>query len=142
LFRDKVAIFFVFIFPLIFLFVFGSLFGGNNEVSFKVAILNQSQTEFATLFVEEAKQNEVFDIDEKITTLDQAKEKMNRSEISATLILPENFGEITNGQYPGGEATVLYDQNNEQAGQTLKAVLEGAFKEINSQFVQNQTPFT
>lgn len=142
LFRDKVAIFFVFIFPLIFLFVFGSLFGGNNEVSFKVAILNQSQTEFATLFVEEAKQNEVFDIDEKITTLDQAKEKMNRSEISATIILPENFGEITNGQYPGGEATVLYDQNNEQAGQTLKAVLEGAFKEINSQFVEVQTPFT
>jgi hypothetical protein len=34
LFRDKVAIFFVFVFPLIFLFIFGSVFRGNDSISF------------------------------------------------------------------------------------------------------------
>lgn len=142
LFRDKVAIFFVFVFPLIFLFVFGTIFGGNDNVSFKVALLNQSNSEFSSQFVKQAEEAKVLDIDHEITTMDQAREKMNRSEISATLILPADFGEVKNGQYPSGEVTVLYDQNNEQAGQTLQAVLEGIFTDINAQFVSNETPFS
>ncbi len=142
LFRDKVAIFFVFIFPVIFLFVFGGIFGGSDNVSFKVGLINQSENEFARQFVEQAKQTSVLDIDEEVTNMDLAREKMNRSEISATLILPENFGQVGQAGYPTGEVTVLYDQNNEQAGQTLQAVLESMFDEINAQFVQNQTPFS
>jgi len=142
LFRDKVAIFFVFVFPLIFLFVFGTIFGGNDSVSFKVALINNSQSEFATTFVEKAKTSEVLDVDEEVTNMDQAREKMNRSEVSATLILPESFGEVQNSKYPSGELTVLYDQNNEQAGQTLQAVLEGMFDEINAEFVATETPFS
>lgn len=142
LFRDKVAIFFVFIFPLIFLFVFGTIFGGSDDVSFKVALINQSNSEAASSFVKQAKESKVLDVDEEISTMDQAREKMNRSEVSATLILPENYGAVTNGRFPTGEITVLYDQNNEQAGQTLAAVLEGMFTEINAQFVQNETPFS
>jgi len=142
LFRDKVAIFFVFVFPLIFLFVFGTIFGGNDNVSFKVALINQSSSEFAGKFTQQAKASEVLDVDEEITTMDQAREKMNRSEVSATLILPENYGEVANGKYPSGEITVLYDQNNEQAGQTLQAVLEAMFTEVNAQFVTNETPFS
>lgn len=142
LFRDKVAIFFVFVFPLIFLFVFGTIFGGNDNVSFKVGLINQSSSEFATNFVEQAKASDVLDVDEEVTNLDEAREKMNRSEVSATLILPQNFGEVTNNRYPTGEITILYDQNNQQAGQTLQAVLEGMFSEINEQFVTNETPFS
>jgi ABC-2 type transport system permease protein len=143
LFRDKVAIFFVFIFPLIFLFVFGTIFGGDDNINFKVALINRSNSEYASKFVEEAKKSEVLDVDEEITTMEQAREKMNRSEVSATLILPEAYGQMAaNGQYPTGEITVLYDQNNEQAGQTLQAVLEAMFAEVNAQFVQNETPFS
>src|SRR5271154_4500939 len=39
-FRDRLAIFFVILFPLIFLFVFGGLNSGNSgNVSFKVALI-------------------------------------------------------------------------------------------------------
>lgn len=141
-FRDKVAIFFIFVFPLIFLFVFGGLFGQDNDVSFKVGIINQANNEFATGFVEQAKNNEVLDVDEEVTNLDEAREKMNRGEISATLVLSEEFGTVKNQEYPSGEITVLYDQNNEQAGQTLASILEATFQEINAEFVQTEKPFT
>jgi hypothetical protein len=49
-FRDRLAQFFGILFPLIFLFVFGSFSSGNNNVSFKVAVLNQSDTSFARNF--------------------------------------------------------------------------------------------
>lgn len=143
LFRDKVAIFFTFVFPLIFLFVFGGLFGRDSDVSFKVALLNKSDSQFATSFVDEAKKDEVLKVDQEVTTIEQAREKMNRSEIDATIILPENFGTVQPGQtYPSGQAEILYDQNNQQAGQTLGAILDGIFKGINAEFVSTATPFT
>lgn len=143
LFRDKVAIFFVFLFPLIFLFVFGSIFRGDNNVSFRVALFNESQTEFSQKFTDQIKDNDIFKVDEEVKNLDQAKEKMNRGQIDATIVLPDNFGETKNGQnYPSGEAKIIYDQNNQSAGTTLTSVMEGIFKDINQELVDAPTPFT
>jgi ABC-2 type transport system permease protein len=43
-FRDRLALFFTIVFPLIFLFVFGGLNSGNSDVSFKVALINHSDS--------------------------------------------------------------------------------------------------
>lgn len=142
-FRDPLALFFTVAFPLIFLFVFGGIFGGNNgDVSFKVAMINQSQTDFSKKFVEDTKSNKLFKVTE-LATLDDAKERMNRGEIDASIILPDDFGAIKDGrEYPSGQAKVVYTQNNQQAGQALGSVLESVFKGLNSQFVKADTPFT
>jgi ABC-2 type transport system permease protein len=142
-FRDRLALFFTIVFPLIFLFVFGGLNSGNSDVSFKVALINHSDSEFATQFVEKSEESGVLEINKDITTLDQAKEKMNRSEIDATIVLPDNFGDIVgDAAYPSGQAEIVYTQNNQQSATALGAVLDGQFKAINSQFVENVTPFT
>lgn len=143
LFRDKVAIFFVFLFPLIFLFVFGNLYGANSDLSFNVALINRSDTEFSKSFIEDAKKEKTLKIDEEIKTVEAAKEKMSRGELDATIILPEQFGAVKQGQpYPSGEAEVLYNQSNQQAGQTLGSILESVFAEINGTLVKTETPFT
>ena len=143
LFRDKVGIFFVFIFPLIFLVIFGSIFNGNDDVSFRIALLNESKTQFASQFVKEIKDNKVLKVDDEISTIEAAKEKMNRGQLEATIILPSDFGVQQEGkQFPSGQARVLYDQSNEQAGQTLSSVMSDVFKEINQKLVPTETPFS
>jgi ABC-2 type transport system permease protein len=111
---------------------------------FRVAVINESQTEFAAKFTEEVKNNDVFEVEEGATTLDEAKEKMNRGQLEATIILPSTFGEIDPvKKYPTGQATVLYDQSNETAGRTLGTVLQDVFAEVNKQFVEPAAePFT
>lgn len=141
-FRDATAIFFTVAFPLIFLFVFGGIFGKGSDLSFKVALINQSHSQFAQNFVDNAKTQKVLKVNSDITTLDQAKEKMSRSELDAVIILPSDFGEVKNQTYPSGKAQVYYTRNNEQAGQTLTSVLEAQFKAINANFVKIDTPFT
>lgn len=141
LFRDRVAIFFVFVFPLIFLVIFGSIFRGNDDVSFRVGLLNESQTQFAKDFEKQIRDNKVFKVDTKITNLEAAKEKMNRSQLDATIILPSDFGEEKKG-LPGGQATVLYDQSNQQAGQTLGSIMESVFKGINEELSPSVKPFS
>lgn len=144
LFRDKMAIFFTFLFPLIFLFIFGGIFGRSGDVSFNVALINQSDSKFSQDFVKQAKDDKVLKVNADITTIDQAKEAMSNSRIDAAIILPQNFGDVQAGQqYPSGQAKVLYAKNNEQSGQTLTSVLQGVFKSINKGLVgEAPQPFT
>lgn len=143
LFRDKVAIFFVFLFPLIFLIIFGSIFSGNNDVSFRVALINQSQNESAKQIETAIRENEIFKVDEEATSMEDASEKMNRGQLDATIILPADFGSVSEGNsYPSGNAEVLYNQSNESGGQALASVLNGMFNEINKTLVPVIVPFT
>jgi len=142
-FRDKTAIFFTIGFPLIFLFVFGGLNSGNSDISFKVALINHSQTEFSKEFQKNLTEGEILNVNEEVTTLDEAKEKMSRSELDAAIILPEDFGVVQSGaNHPSGEVKVVYTQNNAQSGVALVSILESQFQEINQQLVPTVTPFT
>ncbi len=142
-FRDKVALFFIFLFPLIFLFVFGGIFSKNNDTSFRVALINQSNSSFAKQFVDQANSEKVLKIDKKSTTIEAADEKMKRGQLDATIVLPSDFGVQKDGQsYPSGQAQILFNQNNVTAGQTLGSVLQQQFAAINNKFVTTVTPFT
>jgi len=142
-FRDKTAIFFTIAFPLIFLFVFGGLFGKSGDVSFKVALINQSDSNFAKSFVSDASNQKVLKVNKDVSTLTAAKEKMNRGELDAAIVLPADFGSILPGKtIPGGQAKVYYTQNNQQAGQTLSTILQSEFQGINSKFVKTDMPFS
>jgi ABC-2 type transport system permease protein len=142
-FRDKTAIFFIILFPLIFLFIFGGLFSKDNDVSFRVALVNQSSSQYAKQFVQAAGSEKALKIDKDADTLDKAKEKMKRSQLDATIVLPSDFGVNSTGKpYPTGEAKVIYTQNSQEAGQTLASILKEQFSQINSKLVKTETPFT
>lgn len=141
-FRDKTAIFFIFVFPLIFLFVFGGIFGGNNDISFNVALLSKADNKFTSEFLKTAQKDDLIKVNKEITTEQVATEKMKRGEVDAIIKLPESFGEVQKGQnYPSGHAEVIVDQNSAQAGQTLASILGGIFEEINQDITKAPTPF-
>lgn len=142
-FRDKLALFFSIGFPLIFLFVFGSLNSGSGNVSFNVAVINQSDSTFAKDFVKNSSDSKVLKVNKDVKTLDAAEDKMSRSELDAAIVLPKDFGDVQKGaKYPSGQAQVVYTQNNAQSGQALNSILDAEFKGINAKFVKNETPFT
>jgi ABC-2 type transport system permease protein len=142
-FRDRLAQFFGVLFPLIFLFVFGSLNNGSGNVSFNVALLNQSKTPFAQSFAKQIEGGKTFKVDKSIKTLADAENKMSKSQIDGIITLPSNFGVVQKGQgYPSGQAEILYNQSSSGTGQTLTSVLQGTFKQINARYVNTQTPFT
>ncbi|HSX00472.1 MAG TPA: ABC transporter permease [Patescibacteria group bacterium] len=141
-FRDRLALFFGILFPLIFLFVFGGIFGHDSGTSFKVALLDQSNTQVAQTFAREARQSKLLKVDPNVTTMAQAKEKMTRSQLDATIVLPKDFGVMQKGQaYPSGTAQVIFTQNGASAGQTLTSILETQFKDLNGKYVSIAEPF-
>ncbi len=136
LFRDRLALFFTFLFPLIFLFVFGAINNGNGNISFSVALINQSDSDFAKQYAAKLRDSDTFKVDQSVTNLTEAKQKIERSQIDGIIVLPKDFGTVKEGQaYPSGQAKILFSRNNDQAGQTLVTVLNGAFKETNAKIV-------
>jgi ABC-2 type transport system permease protein len=141
-FRDRLALFFGILFPLIFLFVFGSISkGGSKGVSFNVALINQSRTAFASQVVTQTEHNKLFKVDKTLTTMALAQDKMSKSQIDGIIVLPSGFGEVKDG-HPTGQVQVVYSPNSDQAGQALTSVLDQQFQGINAKYVASQPPFT
>lgn len=140
-FRDKVALFFTFLFPLIFLVIFGSIFS-NSSTEFNIALINQSDSSFAKTFADQAAEDDVFNVDGNLTNLDAAKESMNRGEIDSILVLPDSFGAPNAGGQPSGELEVYYKPGSEQAGQTVAAIMEQILGGINQSMGQQTPSFT
>lgn len=138
-FRDKVALFFTFAFPLIFLLIFGTIFGGSEGPNFKVAVINKANNQFSTNFVETAKQGGIFKFTE-VSTFDEAKEKVGRGELDAILELPEGFGNPDTKQRPSGTLITYYDKSDETLSATLTAVLQGTLDALNAKFVTVEEP--
>lgn len=142
-FRDRLAQFFSIMFPLIFLFVFGSFSSNHNGVSFKVAIINESKTAFASSFVHQLDTGKTFKVDQAATSLSLAKDKMSKNQIDGIIVLPAAFGAVQPGKnYPSGQAELLYSQSSTGTGQTLISVLDGTFQQVNAKLGVPNPPFS
>lgn len=139
-FRDRLALFFGILFPLIFLFVFGGLNSGHKDISFKVGLINDSHTQFAQQYASQLRSSKVFKVNKSITSFSDAKSLMTRGQIDATIVLPPSFGQLK-GTVPTGTAELYYTQNSASAGQTIQTVLDATFKPINSKYVKAAPPF-
>ncbi len=141
-FRDRLALFFGILFPLIFLFVFGGIFGkSTNNVSFNVAVINDSNGQYAKQFIDQGKSSGVLKINESLTTLSEAETDMARGQLDAAIVIPSNFGDVV-GKLPAGQLKVYYTENSAQAGETLVSVIQSEFQSFNKKFVVIQQPFT
>lgn len=142
-FRDRLAQFFSILFPLIFLFVFGSLTKGSGNVTFNVALLNQSKTAYASKFADSIETSKTFKVNSSLSTLALAEDKMNQNQLDGIIVLPSNFGATHPGQsYPSGQVKVLYNESSSGTGQTLTSVLQATTTQINAKFVTTKVPLS
>lgn len=139
-FRDKTAVFFTFVFPIIFLLVFGFI-NSSGSLTLDVAYFNALNTEaskafdaeFQNLVIdEEAEDNEgkIFRIDEEIASVDEAKVKLSESDLNAIIVIPENMTFAD-----GGDIQVFIDESNATFGEvvsnTVSSIIGGFNKQAN-----------
>lgn len=142
-FRDRLAIFFSILFPLIFLFVFGSISKGNGSPTFNVALFNESKTPFSKQFAGEIEKSKVFKVNDKVNNLAEAKDKMSKSQIDGIITLPPTFGHVdTASNYPTGNVELLYSASNTSTGQTLETILSGSVGAINDKLIGSKPPLS
>ncbi|MDB5165979.1 MAG: type transporter [Candidatus Saccharibacteria bacterium] len=139
-FRDRLAIFFGVLFPLIFLFVFGGISGGGNNLSFNVAVLNNATSQPATQLVNSVNGSKTFKVAKDVTDMADAQERMSRSQLDAIVIIPKDFGTVQAGR-PSGNVTISYSPNNEQAGNAIATLVQNELLPFNAKLVDTDLPY-
>ena len=79
---------------------------------------NESKTPFSQEFVKNLDKISALKVQKDVTGLDDAQQRMNRSELDSIIELPPSFGSVNAKHFPSGAAKVLYSENNATAGQT------------------------
>ncbi|WP_251357848.1 ABC transporter permease [Kangiella sp. TOML190] len=107
LFKDKMAVFFTFVFPLIFAFFFGSIFSGSGTTSkgMKIAVADLDQSENSAAFVQELKDADEFRVE--LLAEAAARESVRKGKKVAFIILPQGFGENYAGLFSGSAPEIL-----------------------------------
>lgn len=119
--RNRQYAFWSIMMPLMFTFIFGFFFGSDSK-SGNIAIINNSNTELAQTLEKTLTDANLFNINSEITTPDEAKEQIQSNKLGAAIIIPENFGAMT--QDAPREIKTIVDPGNSQVNAVLNGFLD------------------
>jgi ABC-2 type transport system permease protein len=131
--RDKSALFWTFAFPIFFIVIFGVIFSGDQNISFKIGLVNEDGAA-STRLVQGFKQISAFKIDEG--TRDAELKALKDGDRSAVIIIPAGTGAalaanptLLTGANQGaasGQATlnVYYDPANQNTSQIVLNIID------------------
>ena len=126
--RDRLAIFWTIGFPVMFIFIFGVVFSGGDDIAYPVAVVNLDQGPIGGELVK------VFDSVEPLETVEGERAQMltqlEEGDLRLVLVVPESFtSSITQGL--NSELEVIYDPSNQTSAQIVLTIVReviGAFE--------------
>jgi len=138
--RDKAALFWVFLFPLLIALFFGSIFsgmggGGNRAIS--IYVIDQDSTDASTAFVDALKESSALRVTE--TTLDTARASVRRGNKTAYILLKPGFSNAQNpfsrSQSDSAAIEVGIDPSRQaEAGMLQGLIAKASFKPMIDMF--------
>jgi len=137
--RNRQALFWMLMFPLMFTVIFGFFFGQNNNQPQTVAVVQQSKTEIAQQLVNSLKDSGNFTIQTE-DTLSAIKEKIQKGKASSGLVIPEGFGENTSTA--NNTVLLVSDPANSQLNAVLAGYVNTYLTQVNYQVQQAKPIFT
>lgn len=132
-FRDRTALFFTFAFPLLFMVIFGFVFGGNGDVSYDIGLVNNDKSIVGEIISEAISQVPIFEISEG--ELDNRLEELENGNLRAVILIPSDVQISINRGEPAN-ITVYYDPSQTTSSQVILSVLGEIINETNRQLTQ------
>lgn len=135
--RNKQALFWAFMFPIMFTFIFGFFFGDNSSAG-TLAVVNRSNSEVAKSFVETLKAADIFTLKEAPDMSEQSiRDDIKKSLVAAGVIIPEGYGDSSFGT--PRNIKVIFDPANSQTNSILLGFVTNYQNNLNLR-VQNVQP--
>jgi ABC-2 type transport system permease protein len=132
-FRDRTALFFTFAFPVIFIFIFGWVFSGTDNVSYKIGLVNNDESAIGEGISQMLNEIPIFKISEG--EQNSQIEELRQGDLKAVIVIPADIASSV-GSGELSEITVYYDPTQTTSAQIIIPVLRQAVDEINRQLTQ------
>ena len=125
--RDKHALFWMFAFPLLFVFIFCGILGRSQELKLNVALISEESGPIVEQLVEGLEVSEMFKFREDLG-LEEAKRQVEEGKVDAVLLIPQGFSaSLFSGK---ANLTVYYDETRTQNAQIVSSVFQQIGLEI------------
>lgn len=136
--RDKTAMFFSIIFPVLFLLAFGFAFSRDN-VDFNVAIFDNARTPASSKFIRALQDTKAIKEDKNVKDLAEAKGKLKAGKLVYIIDIPPNFGTDPS---PGNPSSVAgyYDVTRGDYGNAVASLVNNVLDGFNRQYLQLPEP--
>jgi hypothetical protein len=134
--RNKGAIVFTLLLPVALMSIFGFLSQGRGS-SLKVGFTNYSHSALSTRFVETIKKVKVFDVVE-LTEAEAARE-LGKGNLELQVIVPGNFGTLTNGKPVASHIQTRFNKARPQSGQIANLAIVQIVSGLDKEFTQSPT---
>lgn len=129
--RNRQALFWAFMFPIMFTFIFGLFFGKTSSAG-NVLVVDKSKSELSTTMVKSFEDANIFKVTKQDSDND-IKTQIDRGKISAALVIPEKFG--TNAPDASTEVKVISDQGNAQVSTILANFVDKFLTQVNYRII-------
>ena len=131
--RDKTAVFFTFAFPLIFIFLFGMVFGGTDDISYSIRLVDNDDSHVSQGLVAAFESVPIFDVSEG--GLDASLDELRDGNLTAVISIPSDIDGVIGS---GGTAalTIYHDPSQTQTSQIVLPVVRQVIDEFNRQLTQ------
>lgn len=132
--RDRQALFWAIVFPLIFVVVFG-LFRMDQANPVTIAVIDKAQDPVSSVLVENLKTVELLKLDLNMTEA-QARQSLKEGKTNFVLVIPEGLAAgISAGQAPA-QLTVIYDEARVSTNQIMLGVMQQFIDQANMSLQQ------
>jgi ABC-2 type transport system permease protein len=130
-FRNFTAVFFTFIFPIIFLVVFGFISTGN-DLKLSVAVFNDSKTPLSSQLEQAITNVPIFELTDEYTNQDEARAAIKDEKLNYMILIPENFGTPNNKQIPQGTLGLVINETATDLNQSFQSIIDDILNGINA----------
>lgn len=138
--RNKQALFWSLVFPLLFLVAFGLFMGGDQSITFTVAVFDESTSDIGTQFVDTLKEIDVIELSTDYATVDEARAAISAGDLGYAVVLPASLQNI---QSDTPHTITLYvDEQKAQYNQILHGILTDIFTSYNLGITQSPRLFS
>jgi ABC-2 type transport system permease protein len=132
-FRDRTALFFTFAFPILFIFIFGWVFSGAEDVSYSIGLVNNDDSAMGQGISQTLYEIPIFKVSEG--ELEEKIEELRDGDLKAVIVIPAGVeSSINSGKT--ADIKVYYDPSQTTSSQIILSVLKEYINEINRQLSQ------
>lgn len=135
--REKVALFWMFLFPLLLMLLLGAIFGRSGESNIQLGLVDLDKSLVTKQIVEQLEEIEAFKIQDG--TVAGLKKKLSDGRVNAVLVLDKGFMSSLETGRPGS-ATIYIDKSNPTVSGVTSAALNQVLGEIGVGMAKARVP--
>lgn len=126
--------------PVMLLLVFGAFMNNTSDLTLRTAIVNHSEHAFADEFEKGLRESEIIEANEDALTLNEARDRMQSSELDTIIELPKEFGAPSEEGLPAGSVKYYVDDADAQSSQLVGSIVNAIIDGYNAEMIDVTLP--